>query len=474
MILGAIILAVIELTGVWAEDLSVRAYFDANNVKVGDPMTLTLDFIGEGDFSELHPPAIGKVANSKAWKIDQASAKTDTFDNLRRVNYRVRPLKDGVIWFPAIEFKCGDKTLRSNEIPVHAKPGDGVEIELSAEENAMPPIPESDGEAGSADEWFEVRRNLHSGNYAAAVAGLNAMAWKYGQTPLIEEAMVAARARLFGNPYEELPAWRVVARPLLKHPLAKQVKIVGLWLLTAVIVMVALGKTIKHFAAVAIITLTLSKPEIKVGEPFDFLLTIEPQTKGEISISRVSPSERYALNFTGNMEQVSDKLFRIPARYEAPVEVKNLKFKVSGMVTERTEINRSGFRMTSMSSNTFMEETQGLSITVKPLDPELQPADYSGVIAEGLRIMEMPDILNVETNDVITITYKLGSAKPVFVPRGYVLPGAAYRWSELEWKGYVVADGMSKTPAVECCYYNPATQTYERAKTGGTEIKYHE
>lgn len=474
MTFGAILLAAIGLTGVWADDLRVRAYFDANNVKVGDPMTLTLDFLSEADLSELHPPVLAKAVGGKIWKIDQASAKTDTHDNLRRITYRVRPLKAGVIRFPPLEFKCGEQVFSSNEIPVHAKPGDGVAIELAAEEDAMPPIPEADGAEGSADEWFEIRRNLHTGEYAAAAEKLNAMAWKYGQTPSIETAMIAARARLFGNPYEELPAWRVVARPLLKHPLPRQLEILGLWMLTAVIVMLALGKTIKHFAAVALITLALSKPDITVGEPFDFLLSIEPQTKGEIGIARIVPSERYALTFTGNLEQAGERLFRIPARYEAPVDVKSLRFKVSGMITERTEIVRAGFHMTSSSSSSFTEETNPLNVKVRPLDPASQPADFSGVIAEGLRLMELPDILNVETNDVITVTYRMGSAKPVFVPRGYVPPFAAYNWSDLEWKGYVVADGIPKTPSVECCYYNPVTQTYERAKTGGTEIKYHE
>ena len=49
--IALLLAAVIELTGVKGSDLSARAYFDANNVMVGDPMVLTIDFIGEADFS---------------------------------------------------------------------------------------------------------------------------------------------------------------------------------------------------------------------------------------------------------------------------------------------------------------------------------------------------------------------------------------------------------------------------------------
>ena len=39
--IGTILLCAIQLTGVTGKDLRARAYFDANNVKVGDPLVLT-------------------------------------------------------------------------------------------------------------------------------------------------------------------------------------------------------------------------------------------------------------------------------------------------------------------------------------------------------------------------------------------------------------------------------------------------
>ena len=58
----AILFGAIQLTGVTGSDLRARAFFDANNVKVGDPMTLTIDFLGEADFRALHPPALSRGA----------------------------------------------------------------------------------------------------------------------------------------------------------------------------------------------------------------------------------------------------------------------------------------------------------------------------------------------------------------------------------------------------------------------------
>ena len=53
-----LLLAAIKLAGVTGGELTTRVYFDVNNAKVGDPLVLTIDFIGEADFTALHPPAL--------------------------------------------------------------------------------------------------------------------------------------------------------------------------------------------------------------------------------------------------------------------------------------------------------------------------------------------------------------------------------------------------------------------------------
>ena len=49
----ALLIAAISLSGVTGGELATRAYFDVNNAKVGDPLVLTIDFIGEADFTAL-------------------------------------------------------------------------------------------------------------------------------------------------------------------------------------------------------------------------------------------------------------------------------------------------------------------------------------------------------------------------------------------------------------------------------------
>ena len=115
MTLLATVLCAIQLVGVEGTDLRARAFFDANNVKVGDPLILTIDFIGEADFKDLHPPALAKAVGKGDWKVDDVSAKTDTFRDARRLTYRVRPMREGVLWFPSLEFEYagpnGEKRL---------------------------------------------------------------------------------------------------------------------------------------------------------------------------------------------------------------------------------------------------------------------------------------------------------------------------------------------------------------------------
>ena len=135
--------AAIPLAGVVGEKLRARAFFDANNVTVGDPLVLTVDFIGEADFKSLHPPALSRYVNGEDWKVDDLSAKTETYRDARRLVYRVRPMREGVLYFPALEFGYASadgvsRAVKSNVIPVHSKKGAQVEVAELGSEVAMP------------------------------------------------------------------------------------------------------------------------------------------------------------------------------------------------------------------------------------------------------------------------------------------------------------------------------------------------
>ncbi|MBR2838000.1 MAG: hypothetical protein IKE55_04410, partial [Kiritimatiellae bacterium] len=248
---GALLCA-IELSGVTGTGLRARAFFDANNVKVGDPMVLTVDFLGEADFKSLHPPALSRAVDRSVWRLDDASAKTDTFRDARRLTYRVRPLREGVIWFPSLEFAYSGpggvrRIVRSNDIPVHAR--GGAQVVVAGMEDGPDGLPDPpalvadvtsceltdderfawrkacaspSADAFAAFSFPEARMNearcaILDGNWARALKVYARLEWTIGQTPEIERGIVAALARRFDNPGAELPVWRQVLRPVLRY-----------------------------------------------------------------------------------------------------------------------------------------------------------------------------------------------------------------------------------------------------------------
>ena len=566
-----IVLCAIHLVGVEGSDLRARAFFDANNVKVGDPMVLTIDFLGEADFKDLHPPALAKAVGKGDWKLDDVSAKTDTFRDARRLTYRVRPMREGVLWFPALEFeykgKDGSKRLvRSNEIPVHAKGGAQVVVEEMGEEtNAMPQPPELIANVAStltddqlfmwkkamvkptADAFVEfdfpdARMNeatcaIREGNWARAMKIYAALEWRIGQTPEIERGMIAALALKYDNPAVELPVWRQVMRPILRFEWKGRVGLVLGGFATLALLFWLLGRGIRAVACLAVVVgfasaadaqglfqqmeeqmrrmhrqmqqsmggfsfhfgeeereqvrivarVSTSKPILQVGDPFEFIVALEYPRTASVGQIRLSPSEKFGLVFTGQARNLTDgkssnpsnvvKRIALPARYDVPYRGR-VAFSIEGMVSGSETRGRGMFTMSF--SNSFQCETPPVAINVRPLPSVNQPKDFAGIISEGLRIHETCDILSVDTNDVVTITYRMYPNG--YVPADFLPKGAAFEWvrqadaegriREIEYRRYFVADGAAKTPELVIPYYDPRTKTYKMAKTGGTPLKY--
>ena len=252
-------LTVIPLEGVVGNRLSSRVEFDAYNVNVGDPMILTVDFIGEADFGALHPPELSGFVDSSVWKVDDKSAKTDTYRDARRIIYRVRPIKEGNIEFPSLTFSykhhLTGETLEVSTLamPVHSKKSSQVALSGLDDMNVSLPLPDgiivdlskSQWNSQSAigeDELFSWRRacslakaeefkkfnfpearlneaacEILAGNWARALSIYSSLEWKIGQTPTIERGIIAAIALKTSNPDAELPMWRRVMRPVLIH-----------------------------------------------------------------------------------------------------------------------------------------------------------------------------------------------------------------------------------------------------------------
>lgn len=316
-----LLICAIQLSGVTGSDLRARAFFDANNVKVGDPLVLTVDFVGSAEFKDLHPPALSRFVNAKDWKVDDVSAKTDTYRDARRLTYRVRPMREGVLWFPSLEFSFqspdgSDRQVRANEIPVHAVAGAQVVVEEMKEDpNELPKPPEliaaadfaSPGLKLSSDERFawqkacshptadgfaafdfpaaklnEATCAIREGNWARAMDVYRRLEWRIGQTPEIERGIIAALALKVDNPAVELPVVRQVLRPVLRYGWQGRVGIVGGALAAIALLFWLIGRVIRALACVAVAVAVVTTASAETVE------TVTTNADGSVVVRRVT------------------------------------------------------------------------------------------------------------------------------------------------------------------------------------------
>ncbi len=290
-----LLLAAISLDGVVGSDLVVQSNLDARNVRIGDPIELTVDFFGSADFGAIHPPALAKAVDAKVWKVDDASAKTETYRNARRLVYMLRPRQLGVVEFPALDFTYTNAdtgnpvTVSSTPIPVHVRPGSQVALAELDEMRTDMPLPDGIvidlgmspwGSSASIteDELFawrkacsdpspaafakfdfpEARLNeaaceLLEGNWARALKIYRRLEWSIGQTPAIERGIVSAIALKTGNAQVELPVWRQVMRPVLRHAFIGRISIVLGVLLAFVVLVFVVRRGVRALAALAVV-----------------------------------------------------------------------------------------------------------------------------------------------------------------------------------------------------------------------------
>lgn len=558
----SLIFAAIQLVGVSGSSLSARAFFDANNVKVGDPLILTVDFIGSADFRSLHPPALSRAVLKKDWKIDDVSAKTDTYSDARRLTYRVRPMREGVLWFPALEFAYSDpsgveRIVRSNEIPVHAKGGDQVALSgLDEEEDGFPKPPElitsldfddddlafawkkalarPSADAFAALSFPEAKLNeatmaIKEGNWARAMAIYSKLEWRIGQTPEIERGMVAALALKNDNPLAELPAWRVVLRPLLKYDWRGRLLVVGTIALALIVLCFSFGRLARALAALGFLLLFAypasaetietvttnangmiiyrkvttngsvsgiepasffnrmrkrapvkieaklesNRPELTVGERFELTLSLEMPRyvnfESGVQLSIAEQSKMTQVAATRSLGPLSSKnptnvIQKLVFPMRADAVFTNLNFAVEGAYSY------AGDSFFFRETYPFSSGRKTAPLRVCPLPAEGRPDDFSGIIAEFVGLSEYCDLLTPETNDVITIEYKLNTSG--LVPADYLPKEAAFAWGQGHWRRYFVADGAPETPKLSISYFDPASKSYKRVTTGGTQLTY--
>ena len=577
MILSSILglfLSVITLDGVSGNSLTARAYFDANNVRVGDPMILTIDFIGSAEFTDLHPPALSREVDAKTWKLDDASAKTETYRDARRLIYRLRPMREGLLRFPSLVFRWGDGAeTRTVEIPVHVRAGVQAALGFDTQdERAMPDgiicavaglsddeafkwrkaCNKPTADAFAAFDFPEARMNeaacaIVEGNWARALRIYSSLEWRIGQTEAIERGIAAAKGG-------ELPAWRIAFRPLLRYDWRGRVGIVLGAIAAFAVLLFLCSRLIRRLAAISFAvafalalalpaaaqqgtqnpfdaidrmheqmmqrmnnmmrgmdpfgaqvgqgfgampggfsmsingqqpepleitaSLGISTNDVRVGETFQYILSIESPRGATLDQLRFAPSEMFGMVFMGKPTELTEgtsanpsnrvRRIAIPIRYDAPFKG-NVSMRVDGMAGRRQKVGNSSF---SFSQN-FSVQSSAVSVEIKPLPTDNQPPDFAGAIGTSFKLRQVADRTSVRTNDVVIVTKVLEYSG--YLPLGAVeneverSPGTVAR---VAWQDYFIADGSVSIPAASIVWYDTASRTYKRASAKALALKY--
>ena len=577
MFLSASILAaavsVIPLEGVKCADMTVRADLDAYNVFEGDPIVLTVDFIGNADFGSLHPPELSGAVDSGVWKIDDKSAKTDTYRNVRRMTYRIRPVKDGCLEFPALTFSyrhfhTGEKVeVSTSPIPVHSKTTSQVVISGEDDGGIVWPLPDgllidlSSSQWGSQtglteDQLFawrkacastnaaafkefdfpEARLNeaaceILAGNWQRALSIYSYLEWEIGQMPAVERGMVAALALKTSNPHAELPMWRQIFRPVLKHSwigrslyaLGSILVVLGLFfasrLLLKLIVCFVAAIVFAHEAAAQDIfeemermqemmrremnsmrmnssgggsmmsvngmqmdrpqitaKVSVDKNELVVGETFNLLISLDAPKDCTLSQIHINPSRTIGLSSAGESENLTDETSsvtnRVIKRISIPLRYDvpfkgEVAFTINGMCDR--VISSRGFR--SSFSTSFGTDAGSIDFDVKLLDGVKTPDDYNGCIGERFTANQRLSFYEVETNDVVValITVRANNA---FMPENAFTNEQGRDRNTVVYKKLFRATGEAKTPDISFSYYNPSKKDFSRVIAKGVPLKY--
>ena len=577
MFLSASILAaavsVIPLEGVRCADMTVRADLDAYNVFEGDPIVLTVDFIGNADFGSLHPPELSGAVDSGVWKIDDKSAKTDTYRNARRMTYRIRPVKDGCLEFPALTFSyrhfhTGEKVeVSTSPIPVHSKTTSQVVISGEDEGGIVWPLPDgllidlSSSQWGSQtglteDQLFAWRKACAStnaaafkefdfpearlneaacevlaGNWQRALSIYSSLEWEIGQTPAVERGMVAALALKTSNPHAELPMWRQIFRPVLKHSwigrslyaLGAILVVVGLFFasrfLLKLIVCFVAAIVFAHEAAAQdvfeemermqemmrremnsmrplgfpgsarmsvngvemrqpeiIAKVAVDKNQLVVGETFNLLISLDAPKDCTLSQIRINPSRIIGLSSAGESENLTDETSsvtnRVIKRISIPLRYDvpfkgDVVFTINGMCD--SVISSRGFR--SSFSTSFGTDAGSIDFDVKLLDGVKTPDDYNGCIGERFTANQRLSFYEVEMNDVVValITVRANNA---FMPENAFTNEQGRDRNTVVYKKLFRATGEAKTPDISFSYYNPSKKDFSRVIAKGVPLKY--
>lgn len=128
-------------TGAIATAFSVSATLDALNVKLGDPVQLSLTCKTDADPDALRPPTLPELPGFRKY----GEAKRDRFEGGCTFHYSLRPLRDGLLEIPALSPAWFERTTESyrvettDPIPLRVYPSAQVMlIGPDSEEGVLP------------------------------------------------------------------------------------------------------------------------------------------------------------------------------------------------------------------------------------------------------------------------------------------------------------------------------------------------
>ena len=142
----------VSFCGAIGSNITAQASLDTHICTAGDPLILTLELTGAKDTASVHPPPLGAVLTNAAFRLDEASVKTDTIPGGRRFTWRVRAVKAGTCEFPALPVSFFNpvtrtyQTVRTDAIPVQIKAGVQAALDTSftdgSDDEAPFPVPD--------------------------------------------------------------------------------------------------------------------------------------------------------------------------------------------------------------------------------------------------------------------------------------------------------------------------------------------
>ena len=343
--------------------------------------------------------------------------------------------------------------------------------------------------------------------------------------------MVAALALKTSNPHAELPMWRQIFRPVLKHSwigrslyaLGSILVVLGLFfasrLLLKLIVCFVAAIVFAHEAAAQDIfeemermqemmrremnsmrmnssgggsmmsvngmqmdrpqitaKVSVDKNELVVGETFNLLISLDAPKDCTLSQIHINPSRTIGLSSAGESENLTDETSsvtnRVIKRISIPLRYDvpfkgEVAFTINGMCDR--VISSRGFR--SSFSTSFGTDAGSIDFDVKLLDGVKTPDDYNGCIGERFTANQRLSFYEVETNDVVValITVRANNA---FMPENAFTNEQGRDRNTVVYKKLFRATGEAKTPDISFSYYNPSKKDFSRVIAKGVPLKY--